>query len=164
MCTPYQYKCVQAGKLLTSIHVCSLVNSLPVYKCVGWSTPYQYKCVQAGKLLTSIHVCRSRGTHMPSIQICKILQNHTNAMVVLWQNSVQCCKNVALMSTNCLLLPTKWCFCCISELQSENSCTDIKKTVNFHVTTVVNKESFLCKCTTTQEIFLVYICCRIIRI
>ena len=26
----------------------------------------------------------------------------------------------------------------------ENNCTDIKKTVNFHVTTVVNKESFLC--------------------
>ena len=22
------------------------------------------------------------------------------------------------MSTNCLLLPTKWCFCCISEIQS----------------------------------------------
>ena len=26
----------------------------------------------------------------------------------------------------------------------ENNCTDIKKTVNFYVTTVVNKESFLC--------------------
>ena len=26
----------------------------------------------------------------------------------------------------------------------ENNCTDIKKTVNFYVTTVVNKDSFLC--------------------
>ena len=26
----------------------------------------------------------------------KILQNRTNATVVFWQNSVQCCKNVAL--------------------------------------------------------------------
>ena len=49
------------------------------------------------------------------------------------------------MSTNCLLLPTEWCLLYFRNTIIENNCTDIKKTVNFHVTTVVNKDSFLCR-------------------
>ena len=40
----------------------------------------------------------------------------------------------------------------------ENNCTDIKKTVNFHVTTVVNRFFPVICHTVTQERFFVYNC------
>ena len=62
--------------------------------------------------------------------------------MTLWDE----CIRWDILSTNYTLLPTKWWFCCISEIQSLKTIALISKikTVNFHVTTVVNKDSFLC--------------------
>ena len=47
---------------------------------------------------------------------------------------------MALIGTNCILLPTTWCFC--YTILAKN-CADCKMTLNFHITTDVNEDFFL---------------------
>ena len=42
---------------------------------------------------------------------------------------------MALIGTNCILLPTTWCFC--YTILAKN-CADCKMTLNFHITADVN--------------------------
>ena len=61
-------------------------------------------CQTVHVLTTFYHMCHLLYSYWGCGESCllqhfyntKILQNRTNSTVVFWQNSIQCCKNVAL--------------------------------------------------------------------